>query len=116
MSPAAGSGVSECPNQLLARMLVKAMKAPVATMAALTPMRPGAVQALHGGTLTSTCGFFIQGPVTMPRTPRKASQLAISKASQAAATALASLDAMPATPVSTPETAAARKLSRSAVW
>jgi hypothetical protein len=49
MSPAAGSGVSECPNQLLARMLLKAMKAPMATMAALTPMRPGAVQALPRG-------------------------------------------------------------------
>jgi hypothetical protein len=44
------------------------------------------------------------------RTHRKASQLAISKASQAAATALATLDAMPATPVPTPETAVARNV------
>jgi hypothetical protein len=48
-------------------------------------------------------------PVT-ERVSRKASQLAISKASQAAATALATLNAMPATPVATPETAVARNV------
>jgi hypothetical protein len=44
------------------------------------------------------------------RVPRKASQLAISKASQAAATALAALDTMPATPVPAPATVVARNV------
>jgi hypothetical protein len=44
------------------------------------------------------------------RAPRKASQLAISRASQAAGTALAALDAMPATTVSTPAKVVARNV------